>query len=92
VHDRYLDLLEPGLNVCAIPAEMDGDRADAFFRRFLDCCIEGEIGFVTLREAALRGGRQKGSSGICDVEMEPLPGHSFGVAVQKTGGSGVRDP
>ncbi|MDR3231723.1 MAG: polysaccharide deacetylase family protein [Synergistaceae bacterium] len=84
VRDEYLDLLEPGLNVCTLSAEMADDGLNGFFRRFLDCCVEGEIRFVTLRDAALRRGGEPALR-VCDVETRLVPGRPAGVAVQRTG-------
>ncbi|MDR1732366.1 MAG: polysaccharide deacetylase family protein [Synergistaceae bacterium] len=84
VHDRYLDLLEPGLNVCTIRGEKYDDAADALFRKFFDCCIEGEIPFVTLRDVALRH-RGRTDLGICDVGLESVPGFAGQVGLQQVG-------
>jgi peptidoglycan/xylan/chitin deacetylase (PgdA/CDA1 family) len=81
VNDRYLDLLEPGLNVQTIRAEMEGGVLSASFRHFLDCCVEGEVGLVTLRDVALRL-RGRVNVGACDVVMKPIAGRPEEVATQ----------
>jgi peptidoglycan/xylan/chitin deacetylase (PgdA/CDA1 family) len=83
VKDKYLDLLEPGLNVHTIHAEMEGGCRSDTFVHFLDCCIEGEVTFSTFRNVA---SRLKNSAGVnaADVEMAEIPGRSGKVAVQKT--------
>jgi peptidoglycan/xylan/chitin deacetylase (PgdA/CDA1 family) len=79
VNDKYLDLLEPGLNVHTLHAEMEGGSQNGTFARFLDCCIAGETEFLTLRDAASRFK----NSGPADVEMWAIPGRAGKVAVQK---------
>ncbi|MDR1377525.1 MAG: 4-deoxy-4-formamido-L-arabinose-phosphoundecaprenol deformylase [Synergistaceae bacterium] len=79
VNDKYLDLLEPGLNVYTLHAEMEGGSRNDVFARFLDCCIAGEIEFPTLRDVA---SRSKNSSSA-DVEMSEIFGRAGKVAVQK---------
>ncbi|MDR1622469.1 MAG: 4-deoxy-4-formamido-L-arabinose-phosphoundecaprenol deformylase [Synergistaceae bacterium] len=85
IHDKYLDLLEPGLNVHTVHAEMEGGAMSDVLKRFLDCCIEGEVVFPTLGDVA---SRLKNSTGtgvdIADVEMSEIPGRAGKVAVQRT--------
>ncbi|MDR1873411.1 MAG: polysaccharide deacetylase family protein [Synergistaceae bacterium] len=87
VKERCLDLLEPGLNVHTVHAEMEGGVLRDSFRCFLDCCIEGEVGFVTLQDVALR---QRGRTGVCDVDMKPITGRAGEVATQMTQGEAFR--
>jgi peptidoglycan/xylan/chitin deacetylase (PgdA/CDA1 family) len=82
VNDYYLDLLEPGVNVHTIHAEMEGGAMSQVFVRFIDCCIDGEVAFPTLREVALRA--KQTPPPTCDVEMAEIPGRAGPVAVQKT--------
>ncbi|MDR2137574.1 MAG: 4-deoxy-4-formamido-L-arabinose-phosphoundecaprenol deformylase [Synergistaceae bacterium] len=79
VHDKYLDLLEPGLNVHTVHAEMEGGSKSDLFARFLDCCIEGEAEFPTLRDVA----SDFKNAGPADVELSEIPGRAGKVAVQK---------
>jgi hypothetical protein len=65
--DRYLDLLEPRTNVCAVRAETEGILLGVF-ERLLDCCAEGEIAFPTLRDIAARVGTD---AKISDLEPSP---------------------
>ncbi|MDR1978042.1 MAG: 4-deoxy-4-formamido-L-arabinose-phosphoundecaprenol deformylase [Synergistaceae bacterium] len=83
LHDKYLDLLEPGLNVHTVHAEMEGGDMSDVFTRFLDCCLEGEVVFPTLRDVAARF-RNSAGTDIADVEMAKIQGRSGKVAVQKT--------
>jgi peptidoglycan/xylan/chitin deacetylase (PgdA/CDA1 family) len=78
VNDKYLDLLEPGLNVHTVHAEMEGGGKSDVFAHFLDCCIEGETEFPTLRDVALRFK----NAGPADVELSEIPGRAGKVAVQ----------
>jgi peptidoglycan/xylan/chitin deacetylase (PgdA/CDA1 family) len=82
LNDRYLDLLEPGTNVHTVHAEMEGGNMNACFVRFLDCCVEGEVAFATLLDAAKRVKATPGA-GVCDVEMSEIPGRAGKVALQK---------
>jgi peptidoglycan/xylan/chitin deacetylase (PgdA/CDA1 family) len=83
VNDKYLDLLEPGLNVHTVHAEMEGGCRSDVFVRFLECCVEGEVAFSTLRNVASRL-KNSGNAKIADVAMAEIPGRSGKVAVQKT--------
>lgn len=80
VNDRYLDLLESGLNVHTIHPEMEGGAMRKVFEALLDACLEGEMAFVTLREVlADRGGAPLP---VSDVVMRTIPGRAGTVAVQ----------
>ena len=81
VNDHYLDLLEPGLNVHTIHAEMEGGAMSNVFAHFIDCCIDGEMAFPTLKDVSLRFGTAV-EPGICDVEMSDIPGRAGKVAIQ----------
>ena len=85
VNDHYLDLLEPGLNVHTIHAEIEGGRMSDVFARLIDCCIDGEMTFPTLRDVASRtlaALEAVAQPAICDVEMSEFPGRPDKVAVQ----------
>ncbi|MDR1649506.1 MAG: polysaccharide deacetylase family protein [Synergistaceae bacterium] len=81
VNDRYFDLLEPETNVHTVRAELEGGNMSGVFTRFLDCCIEGEVAFATLRDVARRV-KAASSAGICDIGMAEIPGRAGKVAVQ----------
>ena len=83
IHDKYLDLLEPGTNIHTVHAEMEGGKMSGFFARLVDCCLEGEIVFPTLRDIAARL-RSIPDVEISDVAMEEIPGRAGKVAVQKS--------
>ena len=83
INDKYLDLLEPGLNVHTVHAEMEGITMSDILKRFLDCCLEGEIAFPTLRDVASRFRTSPGGD-IADVEMSEFPGRTGKVVVQRT--------
>ena len=79
VKDHYLDLLEPGLNVCTIHADMEGGYMSGIFSNLVDSCVDGEMTFPTLRDAATRFG---GSAAVCGVKMAEMPGRINKAAVQ----------
>jgi peptidoglycan/xylan/chitin deacetylase (PgdA/CDA1 family) len=81
VNDRYLDLLEPETNVHTVHAEMEGGNMSDVFVRFLDCCVEGEVAFATLRDVAERV-KAASSAAVCDIVMSEIPGRAGKVAVQ----------
>lgn len=84
VNDRYLDLLEPGLNVHTIHTEMEGGAMSAVFEGFLDACIAGEMAFLTLREALA----DRGDLPVSDVAPRGIPGRAGTVAVRLQEASG----
>ncbi|MDR2175974.1 MAG: polysaccharide deacetylase family protein [Synergistaceae bacterium] len=86
IKDRYLDLLEPGTNVHTVHAEMEGGNMSGSFIRFLDCCIEGEVAFATLRDVARRV-KTESSAQVCDIEMSDFPGRASKLAT-RAGGPG----
>ena len=81
INDKYLDLLEPSLNVHTIHTEMEGGNMSCVFERFVDCCLEGEVAFMTLKEVALRN-RTLPTTGIDDIQMAEIPGRAGKLAVQ----------
>ena len=81
INDRYLDLLEPGLNVHTICAEIEGGDMSDVFARLIDCCIDGEMTFPTLRDVASRF-RAAARPAICGVEISEIPGRPGKVAIQ----------
>ena len=81
VNERYLDLLEPGSNVHTIHAEMEGGCMSGVFASLIDCCVDGEMTFPTLRDVATRLKAVSGM-GICGVEMSDIPGRAGKVATQ----------
>lgn len=82
VNERYLDLLEPGLNVHTIHTEMEGGAMSGVFEALLDACLAGEMAFVTLREA-LAGAASP--LPVSEVAMRAIPGRAGTVAVQLPG-------
>lgn len=77
--DLYLDLLEPGLNVHTVHTEMEGGRMSPVFDAFLNLCREGELSFVTLREALAEAGP------LPEREVVPgtLPGRAGTLALER---------
>ena len=83
VHDHYLDLLEPGLNVHTVHAEMEGGNMSDALVRLIDCCVDSETAFTTLKEVSSRFGAEPACASICGVEMSELPGRAGKVAFQR---------
>ncbi|MDR2180188.1 MAG: 4-deoxy-4-formamido-L-arabinose-phosphoundecaprenol deformylase [Synergistaceae bacterium] len=83
IHDKYLDLLEPGLNVHTLHAEMEGGAMRDVLKRFLDCCLEGEVVFPTLKDVASWFKHSPGAD-IADVEMCELSGRAGKVAFMRS--------
>jgi peptidoglycan/xylan/chitin deacetylase (PgdA/CDA1 family) len=79
IRDRYLDLLEPEMNVYTAHAEMEGGNMSGAFIRFLDCCIEGEVAFATLSDVAKRV-KAASDARVCDIEMSAFPGRAGKLA------------
>ena len=86
VNERYLDLLEPGLNVHTIHTEMEGGAMSGVFESLLDACLAGEMAFVTLREVLADCGTR--SLPVSEVVMREIPGRAGTVAVQMPGPEG----
>jgi len=51
------------------------------FVRLIDCCIDGEVAFPTLKDVASRV-KAASAANVCDVEMSAMPGRAGRVAVQ----------
>ena len=89
VNDRYLDLLEPGVNVHTIHTEMEGGAMSGVFEALLDACLEGEMAFVTLREVLVEAEAEATADGgvaslpVSEVVMREIPGRAGTVAVQQ---------
>ena len=84
VNGHYLDLLEPGLNVHTIHAEVEGCDMSGIFEGLVDCCVDGEMAFPTLRDVASRFGNAAPERAAleCGVKMSEVPGRIGKVAVQ----------
>ena len=82
VNGHYLDLLEPGLNVHTVHADVEGGDMSAIFAGLVDCCIDGEMAFPTLKDIASRFGDAERAALKCSVEMCEVPGRAGKVAVQ----------
>jgi len=84
VNGHYLDLLEPSLNVHTIYAEAEGGDMSGIFEGLVDCCVDGEMAFPTLKDIASRFGSAESECAAlkCGVEMCEIPGRAGKVAVQ----------
>ena len=76
----YLDMLEEGLNVLTIHAEMEGGTlAGATFERFVDNCLKRGVIFKTLSEIA-RDYRDR-ITPTCEIKEGFIPGRAGKVAI-----------
>jgi peptidoglycan/xylan/chitin deacetylase (PgdA/CDA1 family) len=70
-------LLEPGLHVLTIHAEMEGRGLAGTFERLLDTCLENQVEFVRLldvAEAVLQDGRDIPRSEVVKTKLPGRPG------------------
>jgi hypothetical protein len=79
VNDHYLSLLQPGLNVHTIHAELEGGSLSGVFIELLKKLVATGVRFITLSEAALE---YASSAPFCTLEMGELPGRLGDVAIQ----------
>lgn len=83
INDRYMELLQPGLNVHTIHAEMEGGGRSALFEDLLDRCLQRGVVFKTLDDIALEISLKKPIIHTCDVVAGETPGRWGTVAVQR---------
>jgi undecaprenyl phosphate-alpha-L-ara4FN deformylase len=79
INDHYLTLLEPGLNVHTIHAELEGRGLADRFANLLARLLERGARFVTLAEAAAEFGPAAADARLA---MGELPGRAGKVAIQ----------
>jgi peptidoglycan/xylan/chitin deacetylase (PgdA/CDA1 family) len=79
LNDHYLSLIEPGLNVHTIHAELEGKATVQLFVRLLERLKEKGARFVTLAEVA---SESKSGAPSCSISMEEIAGRAGTVAVQ----------
>jgi undecaprenyl phosphate-alpha-L-ara4FN deformylase len=79
INDHYLSLLEPGLNVHTIHAEIEGGHFSGVFSNLLKKLTSAGVRFITLAEAASESAR---SAPECTLEMGELSGRAGNVAIQ----------
>jgi peptidoglycan/xylan/chitin deacetylase (PgdA/CDA1 family) len=79
VNDHYLSLLQPGLNVHTIHAEMEGGILADVFVDLLEKLSAQDVRFITLDQAAEEFGKNAPS---CTLTMGELPGRAGDVAIQ----------
>ena len=79
-NDHYLSLLEPGLNVHTIHAELEGGVLSDTFIDLLERLTGRGVRFATLAEAAAEFGE---GAPVCELVMGELPGRAGNVALQK---------
>lgn len=83
INDHYMELLQPGLNVHTIHAEMEGRRQSGLFEDLLDRCQTRGVIFKTLDTIAFELSAKNFLVHTCDVVEEELPGRSGTLAVQQ---------
>lgn len=79
INERYLSLLQPGLNVHTIHAELEGGTFSETFTDLLARLGERGARFVTLGGAAATYGDDAPS---CELRMVPVSGQPMPVAMQ----------
>jgi peptidoglycan/xylan/chitin deacetylase (PgdA/CDA1 family) len=79
-NDRYLSLLQDGLNVHTIHAELEGGVLSDTFIDLLERLTGRGVRFATLAEAAAEFGE---GAPVCELVMGELPGRAGNVALQK---------
>ena len=82
LNDRYMELLQPGLNVHTIHAEMEGGGQSALFEDLLDRCAQRGVVFKTLDDIALEISIRKPIIHTCDVVAGEIPGRWGNVSIQ----------
>ena len=83
LNDHYMELLQPGLNIHTIHAEMEGRGQSALFEDLLNRCAQRGVIFKTLDDIALEVSIRKPIIHTCDVVAEEIPGRWGTVAVQR---------
>ena len=83
INEHYAELLQPGLNVHTIHAEMEGRGQSALFEDFLDRCTAQGVVFKTLDDIALDISLRKPIIHTCRIVAEEIPGRWGTVAVQR---------
>lgn len=78
-NDLYLSLLQPGLNVHTIQAELEGTLYIALFASLVERLSSSGVRFVTLGEAASEYADRAPN---CELRMVYRDGHAMPVAVQ----------
>jgi peptidoglycan/xylan/chitin deacetylase (PgdA/CDA1 family) len=79
IHDHYCSLLQPGLNVHTIHAELEGGIFSSVLRELLRKLVAADVRFITLAEAAAEYGA---NAPVCTLAMGELPGRPGNVAIQ----------
>lgn len=79
INDHYLSLLQPGLNVHTLQAEMEGGIFSGVFSELLKKLVATDVRFITLAEAAVEYGAD---APACTIETGELPGRPGNVAIQ----------
>jgi peptidoglycan/xylan/chitin deacetylase (PgdA/CDA1 family) len=79
INDHYLSLLQPGLNVHTLHAELEGGIFSGVFSELLKKLVEADVRFITLAEAKEEYGTH---APACTLAMGELPGRPGNVAIQ----------
>lgn len=79
INDHYLSILQPGLNVHTLHAELEGGIFSGVFSELLKKLVAADVRFITLAEAAVEYGAD---APACTLEVGELPGRPGNVAIQ----------
>jgi len=79
INDHYLSLLQPGLNVHTLHAELEGGIFSTVFSELLQKLAAADVRFITLAEASEEYGTDAPS---CNLAMGELSGRPGNVAIQ----------
>ncbi|HIJ86706.1 MAG TPA: 4-deoxy-4-formamido-L-arabinose-phosphoundecaprenol deformylase [Desulfuromonadales bacterium] len=79
INDHYLQLLQPGLNVHTIHAELEGNALSSTFIELLQRLAERNVRYLTLAEVADEFGAHAPS---CELGMKYIAGRAMPVAIQ----------
>jgi peptidoglycan/xylan/chitin deacetylase (PgdA/CDA1 family) len=82
INDRYMELIQPGLNVHTIHAEMEGRSQLPLFDDLLERCARGGVIFRTLDDVALEAAVGGAEIPVCDMAPGEIPGRWGTVAVK----------
>lgn len=79
ITDHYCSLVQPGLNVHSLHAELEGGIFSTLFCELLQKLVAADVRFMTLAEAAAVYGAD---APACTLAMGELPGRPGNVAIQ----------
>lgn len=81
ITDYYMGLLQPGLNVHTIHAEMEGGGQSGLLEQLIDRCLEKGVIFRTLNDTAFEASLSKKELSVRDIIAGELAGRAGAVAL-----------